>query len=191
MDVSLVIISANVTEIPYMEVLKIVASAMFGFCHFIRQYWSCMLPCVLDKLLVQVQCSNYTILSHDICPQKLTLFKIFHMIATSHFFTHFLYHSSASVFSNSAASTSICIFCNNRGFLSLCIAIAPPSVAKTVAWKVLHLPDTSPYRFNAPSIYSRCGNSARCVYIQAVGGSYLWCALVWGVYRNLALMAKT
>ena len=54
MGVSLVITSANVTEIPYMEVLKIVVSAMFGFCRFIRQYWSCMLPCVPDELLFQV-----------------------------------------------------------------------------------------------------------------------------------------
>ena len=46
----IVIISANVTEIPHMEVLKIVVSAMFGFHRFIR---SCMLPCVLDELLVE------------------------------------------------------------------------------------------------------------------------------------------
>ena len=51
MGISLVITSANVTEIPYMEVLKIVVSAMFGFRRFIRQYWSCMLPCVLNELL--------------------------------------------------------------------------------------------------------------------------------------------
>ena len=54
MGVSLVITSANVTEIPYMEVLKIVVSAMFGFRHFIRQYWSCMLPCMLNELLMGV-----------------------------------------------------------------------------------------------------------------------------------------
>ena len=54
MGVSLVITSANVTEIPYMEVLKIVVSAMFGFRRFIRQYWSCMLPCVLDELLLSL-----------------------------------------------------------------------------------------------------------------------------------------
>ena len=37
MGVSLVITSANVTEIPYyMKVLKIVVSAMFGFRRFIQ-----------------------------------------------------------------------------------------------------------------------------------------------------------
>ena len=54
MGVSLVITSANVTEIPYMEVLKIVVSTMFGFRHFIRHYRSCMLPCVLNELLAEV-----------------------------------------------------------------------------------------------------------------------------------------
>ena len=38
MGVSLVITSANVTEMAYMEVLRIIVSAMFGFCHFIGQY---------------------------------------------------------------------------------------------------------------------------------------------------------
>ena len=35
-----------------MEVLKIVVSAMIGFRRFIRQYWSCMLPYMLDELLL-------------------------------------------------------------------------------------------------------------------------------------------
>ena len=34
MGVSLVMTSANVTEMPYVEVLKIVVSAMFGFHRF-------------------------------------------------------------------------------------------------------------------------------------------------------------
>ena len=54
MGLSLVITFANVTEILYMKVLKIVVSTMFGFCHFIRQYWSCMLPCALNELLSEL-----------------------------------------------------------------------------------------------------------------------------------------
>ena len=54
MGMSLVITSTNVTEILYyMEVLKIIVSTMFGFHCFIGQYWSSMLPCMLDELLIQ------------------------------------------------------------------------------------------------------------------------------------------
>ena len=35
-----------------MEVLNIIVFAMFGFHCFIRQYWSCMLSCTLDELLL-------------------------------------------------------------------------------------------------------------------------------------------
>ena len=42
MGVSLLLTSANITEMPYMNILKIIVSAMFGFCHFIGQCWSCM-----------------------------------------------------------------------------------------------------------------------------------------------------
>ena len=52
MGVSLVITSAKVTEMSHMELLNIIVFAMFGFHCFIRQYWSCMLPCALDELLV-------------------------------------------------------------------------------------------------------------------------------------------
>ena len=46
MGVSLVITSANITEIPYMEVLKIVVSAMFGFRHLLGSIGvACSLAC--------------------------------------------------------------------------------------------------------------------------------------------------
>ena len=45
MGVPLVITLANVTEMLYMEVLKIIVSTMFRFCHFI------VVPCVLSEHL--------------------------------------------------------------------------------------------------------------------------------------------
>ena len=66
MGVLLVITSTNITEMPYMEVLKIIVSTMFGFRHFVRQYWSCMLSCTLDELLIMYT-NNYVSITSIIC----------------------------------------------------------------------------------------------------------------------------
>ena len=100
--------------------------------------FACSKACLLllaqspDVEFVQAQCCSndagqlLALLFHDICPQTLTVIKIPDMVATS----TSLHTSStkffASAFSNSAATVCICIFCNNHGFSSHCIAIAPP-----------------------------------------------------------------
>ena len=50
MGMSLVITSANVTEIPYTEVLKIVVSAMFGFAVLLGHIGvACSLACSMSS----------------------------------------------------------------------------------------------------------------------------------------------
>ena len=91
MGMSLVITSTNITEILYMEVLKIVVSAMFGFRRFIRQHWSCMLPCALDVLVDYLvaqtgwTCGNYN------TPSIVTI----HCVISMNSFTVFILENSA------------------------------------------------------------------------------------------------
>ena len=89
---------------------------------------------------------------HETRSQMLVLFKIFYMIAISHFFTHFLRQFFCFCLSYSVSNSCICTICINHDFSSHCIAIAPLLVARTLAWKNFapnwHVSD--PVGFSAP-----------------------------------------